>query len=335
MSPSQRSWRRTRAIETAVAGLAHDRLLARSTDREGVTGSTSGHVACADGSSHQPQADPTDVPEGMLPSEASPRLADPVSPGLLAQDSEPPAPAAAPSIAVLGYASVNLARPGVSTPDLRRQAREITAACERHGLLLIRVAHDHVSPRQVPLERPGLRYALGRITAGEARGLMVSELSRLAGALPELGRVLEWLTFRDVRFIATVPWIDTSEEAGRLAVQTIIEVSRWERQRLVDGTRAGMRAARRKGPASITDYPELRERIAGMRAGGMTLQAIADQLNSDGIPTIRGGAKWRPSSVQAAAGYQRPPTGRSLARRPRGAAPVKADGSEVSRPRTP
>lgn len=74
-----------------------------------------------------------------------------------------------------------------------------------------------------------------------------------------------------------------------------------------------MRAARRKGPASVGDHPELRERIADMRAGGMTLQAIADQLNAEGIPTVRGGAKWRPSSVQAAAGYHRPSGSHALA----------------------
>ena len=43
-----------------------------------------------------------------------------------------------------------------------------------------------------------------------------------------------------------------------------------------------------------------------MRAEGMTLQAIADTLNAEGVPTLRGGAEWRPSSVQAAAGYKRP-----------------------------
>lgn len=39
----------------------------------------------------------------------------------------------------------------------------------------------------------------------------------------------------------------------------------------------------------------------------MTFQAIADALNSEGIPTLRGGTAWRVSSVQAAAGYRRPP----------------------------
>ena len=38
----------------------------------------------------------------------------------------------------------------------------------------------------------------------------------------------------------------------------------------------------------------------------MTLQAIADVLNAEGVPTLRGGAMWRPSSVQRATGYRRP-----------------------------
>jgi hypothetical protein len=56
----------------------------------------------------------------------------------------------------------------------------------------------------------------------------------------------------------------------------------------------------------VADRPLLQRRIATMRASGMTLQAIADTLNRERVPTLRGGAEWRPSSVQAAAGYKRP-----------------------------
>ena len=60
-------------------------------------------------------------------------------------------------------------------------------------------------------------------------------------------------------------------------------------------------------PGVIEDVPALKKRIVSMRESGMTLQAIADVLNAEGVPTLRGGAKWRPSSVQSAAGYRRPP----------------------------
>ncbi len=63
------------------------------------------------------------------------------------------------------------------------------------------------------------------------------------------------------------------------------------------------------GRSAVSDLPELQRRIAEMREQGMTLQAIADVLNDEGVPTVRGGARWRPSSVQRATGYRRPSSG--------------------------
>ena len=65
-------------------------------------------------------------------------------------------------------------------------------------------------------------------------------------------------------------------------------------------------AARSKHTVPGTISSDLRRRITRLRRAGLTLQAIADLLNDDGVPTVRGGAMWRPSSVQAAVGYKRP-----------------------------
>lgn len=211
---------------------------------------------------------------------------------------------------VLGYACVPEERGEASHAELQRQAGEIASECRQRGLHLLAIVRERHHQR--PLERPGLGYALEQIAAGGADGLVVAELCRITHSVPELGRLLEWLASHDARFVAASHRLDTEEEAGRLAVRAIVEVSRWERQRLIERTRNGMRAARRKGPASVADNPQLKERIAQMRAAGMTLQSIADQLNAEGIATVRGGAKWRPSSVQAAAGYRRPPAGHAL-----------------------
>ena len=213
---------------------------------------------------------------------------------------------------VLGYAIVGSEQGQSYDGDLRWQVNEIRSECERQGLCLLEIVRDRERPHQRPLERPGLGYALRRIAAGDAGGLVVAELSRITHSVPDLGGVLQWLACRDARFVAAVPGLDTDENGGRLVVRTIIEISRWERQRLLDRTRNGMRAARRKGPASVANYPQLSERIAAMRTDGMTLQAIADLLNREGVPTVRGGAKWRPSSVQAAAGYRRPGAAHAL-----------------------
>jgi DNA invertase Pin-like site-specific DNA recombinase len=158
-------------------------------------------------------------------------------------------------------------------------------------------------------DRPGLQYALGRISAGEARGLVVADLGQLSHSVAGLGEILTGITCTGGRLVAIAQGIDTAEPGGRLAVNALIDVSAWERRRISDRTRAGLEAARRNGVGgprpAVADFPDLRERILKMRADGKTLQAIADRLNAEGVPTVRGGAEWRPSSVQAATGYRR------------------------------
>jgi DNA invertase Pin-like site-specific DNA recombinase len=312
MSPWQLSWGTINPIEKTDNDVAAESGLLQSTHCEQARVVTEQGGSYTDGTPHEARTPATGARSKVSAPEVPSTSTDSVRASAPSRDHPRPELACALRTAVLGYTSVDAANPEDPKRDLRRQARQIAVECERRGLVLVQVVHDRVSPRQRSLDRPGLGYALDRISAGEAAGLVVSELSNLSGALPDLGRVLEWLTHRDARVIAMAPNIDTEEEAGQLAIRTLVEVSRWERQRLAERTRAGMRAARRKGPASVIDDPELRDRIAGMRAVGMTLQAIANQLNTEGIPTLRGGAMWRPSSVQRAVGYQRPSTSRAV-----------------------
>jgi peptidoglycan hydrolase-like protein with peptidoglycan-binding domain/DNA invertase Pin-like site-specific DNA recombinase len=223
------------------------------------------------------------------------------------------------SAAVLGYASVPDGPPGRHREELRAQLQAIMSECRRRGLVLVDVVREREPSNGKGLRQPGLRHALRRIRDGEASGLVVAELSRISRSVTDLGEVLEWFSRSGARLVAATPELDTSEQGGRVAASALIDVSSWERQRLSERTRQVLEAARREdrrgGRSGVADKPELGERIARMRAEGLTLQAIADRLNEEGVPTIRGGAKWRPSSVQAAVGYRRPPRGAASERR--------------------
>jgi DNA invertase Pin-like site-specific DNA recombinase len=216
--------------------------------------------------------------------------------------------ASAPNTPVIGYASCMHAGEA-GTRELKQQASVVSRECKRRGLHLIELVGEREPTTGKGLARPGLSYALDRIRSSDAEGLVVAELSRITYSAAELGTVMEWLVGSGVRLIAAAQGLDTDSEDGRLAASMLIEVSRWERVRLSERTRNGLQAARKRGKASgrgaVTDDPDLSERITEMRARGMTLQAIADRLNEEGVPTVRGGAKWRHSSVQAAAGYRR------------------------------
>jgi DNA invertase Pin-like site-specific DNA recombinase len=225
----------------------------------------------------------------------------------------PLAPAAAPAAEVvpvrraIGYVSV----PSTSNGELREQAVAIKSCCEARGLSLTALVHDvECAGRE---QRPSLAWALEQLAVESAEVLVVTRLRDLSSNVANLSPLLSWFDSERRTLIAIDLHLDTSTEAGRLAAGAIAGVGGWEHERISERTRRGLEAARSRGTAqgrtAVADIPELQERIAGMREQGMTLQAIADALNEEGVPTLRGGAMWRPSSVQRATGYRRPSAG--------------------------
>jgi hypothetical protein len=209
-------------------------------------------------------------------------------------DSADPRPALGRQPA-LGYAS---GPAGDVTGWVRRQQWEIEAVCERKGLALLRLVRDIETRDGSDLSRPGLSYALERLAAQDASHLVVSSLERLTRSAASLGTLVEWLDRCGARLVVADLDLDTGTPEGRLRAKALVAAEGSDRATL--------------GRPAVSDRPALRRRISDMRASGMTLQAIADTLNAEGIPTLRGGLEWRPSSVQAAAGYKRPSRKRRL-----------------------
>jgi DNA invertase Pin-like site-specific DNA recombinase len=207
--------------------------------------------------------------------------------------------------AVVGYVTVTA---DMGPAEAARSSATIEAACERSDWNLLEIVGDREIGRV--LERPGLGYALGRIAQGYASSLIVSDLQCLSRSIADLGALMAWFRDANATLIALDLGIDTSTAEGDRVATTLIALSDRAHERIADRTRNRLAEKRANGDSNgrpaVRDRPELMERIAAMRAGGLTLQAIADQLNAGRVPTLRGGAKWRPSSIQAALGYRRP-----------------------------
>jgi DNA invertase Pin-like site-specific DNA recombinase len=225
-----------------------------------------------------------------------------------APDRDAPAPGSPGRQPALGYAS--LPSEGHGTDSMRRQQEEITAICRRKDLTLLELVRDVESRGGSDLDRPGLAYALEHLKAHDAPCLVVSSLERLSRSAANLATLVEWLNRRGARLVVVDIDLDTGTPEGRMGAKALAAVGGSERETLMQRTRKGLEAARlaqrSSGQLAVSDASALKQRIAEMRADGMTLQAIADTLNAEGVPTLRGGALWRPSSVQAAAGYKRP-----------------------------
>jgi DNA invertase Pin-like site-specific DNA recombinase len=185
-----------------------------------------------------------------------------------------------------------MARPAIAYLRDSTDASELSRLSGEH-FDVVAVVRDE-SP-----ERSGLAEGLGRLSAGEAGALVAVRLGDLADSLRDLVALLDWLAAANATLVALDVGLDTSSHAGQRTVAVLREITRWDEEPRPE------RPARGR-PGLALHAPELSERIKAMRETSLSLQAIADALNAEGIPTQRGGAKWRPSSVQAALGYRRP-----------------------------
>ena len=247
------------------------------------------------------------LPTGVLPHRA-------IATAIAGQAARAPAPSSSDrrsssrlptGSAVIGYLTV--AATSGATED-SNSLTAIEATCEGCGWKLLETVRDR--EEGPTLDRPGLGYALERIADGQAQGLVVSDLERLSRSIVDLGVLMAWFRDAHATLIALDLDIDTSTPEGQHVATTLITLSAREHERIARGTRRGLAEGRESGRSTgrpaVSQRPELVERITAMRAANMSLRAIADQLNAEGIPTLRGGKKWRPSSIQAAVGYRRP-----------------------------
>jgi len=172
-------------------------------------------------------------------------------------------------VPVMGYATFSDRFGEGSDDELARQGDVIARACDRRGLVLVEMVGDPhhaggpVGPR-LSGARPGLRYALGQIAAGEAQGLVVPGLRRLTRSVAELGPIVEWCLSRRARLVAVAQGFDTAAPESRVAARLIIEVSRWERERLSASLGEGQSPAPRwTTPAVLDDDPDLYSHSGG------------------------------------------------------------------------
>ena len=186
------------------------------------------------------------------------------------------------------------------------QVSALEGFCARRGWVLEALVHEVTPAKAKRGSRPALAYALERVAYSDISCLIVTELGHLCPSIAELRRVLEHVDHAGARLVSLNPAMDTGTEPGHMAMRVIAAVTELELARSAERSRAGLAAARARGAVEPSIEPTLRRRIVRMRAAGMTLQAIADDLNGTGVPTVRGGAVWRPSSIQAAVGYKRP-----------------------------
>jgi DNA invertase Pin-like site-specific DNA recombinase len=150
--------------------------------------------------------------------------------------------------------------------------------------------------------RPLLVDALASLDSGEAHVLMSVRLDRLSRSVADFAGLMDRAERRGWDLHVADLGLDTSTPSGRLVAQVLAATAEHERRIIGERTKEGLRAAKAKGvrlgrPTVL--LAEVRESIQSAREEGLSLRAIASDLNERGIPTAHGGKAWHASTVRA------------------------------------
>lgn len=194
---------------------------------------------------------------------------------------------------LVGYLRVAPRERPTDRPGIAEQRATIEAAATASGWTVVGYEHDRRSGRST--RRAGLAAALSMARAGSVDGIVVSRLDRLTYSLPALAELLREAAAGGFALIALNEGLDTANDDGALVAKIFSVAAGWT-PRAVEvnpGPLLGRRGRPSSTPSAVAD------RIRGLRADGQSLQAICDTLNAEGVPTPRGGARWRPTSLRA------------------------------------
>jgi Enterobacteriaceae phage serine recombinase len=129
----------------------------------------------------------------------------------------------------------------VSTREQKADSQ--VAAARRLG---VKEAHIHVEKASgARYERPVLDKVLASLEKGDT--LAVWKLDRLGRSLAHLVAVMENLEARGVQFLTTEDGLSTKGSTGKLVLSILASIAQFERNLMLERTRAGLAAARAEG----------------------------------------------------------------------------------------
>ena len=145
---------------------------------------------------------------------------------------------------LVGYARISTSD---QSPDLQRDALE-AVGCGR--------IFEETASGAAKRVRPQLQSALDWMREGDT--LVVWRLDRLARSIRQLIEMVEDLGGRDIGFRSLTEAIDTTTPGGRLVFHVFGALAEFERNLIVERTRAGLAAAKARGrvggrPAALDD----------------------------------------------------------------------------------
>jgi DNA invertase Pin-like site-specific DNA recombinase len=202
---------------------------------------------------------------------------------------------------VVFYMRVSTEEQVSSGAGLAAQEAALLAEAARRSWQVVRTVTDAAASGKTMSGRPALAEALRMVASGEADALAVARLDRLSRSVLDFATLLDRSQREGWSLVALDMAVDTTTAAGEAMAHIVATFAQMERRLIGERTRAALATKRAAGvrlgrPRTLP--LDVVRRIVRERAEASTLQAIANGLRRDGVPTAHGG-QWRPGTVAA------------------------------------
>lgn len=197
------------------------------------------------------------------------------------------------ALRAVSYRRVSTTEQATSGLGLDAQAATIDAAVVARGWapLAASFTDEGVSGKLAPEERPALAEALAMLDAGDADVLVVAKLDRLTRSMGALSALLERAERARWSLVILDADVDTTTAGGRLVANVLGSVAEWERMVIAERTKAALAAKKAAGVRlgrPVTMDADTRETVAALRADGLSLAKVSDELNARGLVNGQG-----------------------------------------------
>lgn len=171
----------------------------------------------------------------------------------------------------------------VSTRDQSTevQVTQLTGYCQARGWTDVAVFRDE-GISGIRDNRPELDRLRLRMAAGEFSAIVVSKMDRLGRSLGMILRFWDEADAAGVRVIVIDQGIDTSTPTGRLQRNMLAALAEFERELILERTRAGIARARSLGKkfGAPRRIPEsVAREVRARREQGESLRMISQRMN--------------------------------------------------------
>jgi DNA invertase Pin-like site-specific DNA recombinase len=216
----------------------------------------------------------------------------------------------------IGYTRCSTEDQARSGLGLEAQHDAIEAEATRRGWAAVEYVED-AGYSGKNLKRPGIMYALDELENGRADVLVAARLDRLSRKVIDFAGLMDAAHRQRWTLVALDCDVDTSTPSGEFMAGIMSQAAQYERKIIGARIVAALAVVRTTSPKHIGRPvrmdPAISQKVADLRASGLSLAKVADRLNAENVPTVVPGARWHIATVRkvlAARAYEAELAGR-------------------------